>query len=87
MEICGGIAQLGARLTGSQEVVGSSPTISTNEFDVRTLFSGFVFLLSPEITSSVYRKAHCQMTTGFLVFMGFSCYEQDAYSESYSSQL
>ncbi len=27
--VFGGIAQLGERLTGSQEVMGSSPTIST----------------------------------------------------------
>ncbi len=27
--LCGGLAQLGARLTGSQEVTGSNPVLST----------------------------------------------------------
>ncbi len=30
IQIFGGIAQLGERLTGSQEVIGSNPTISTS---------------------------------------------------------
>ncbi len=31
-------------------------------------------------------KPAIKMTTGFLVFMGFSCYEQAAYSGNYSNQ-
>ena len=47
----GGIAQLGECLTGSQEVTGSSPVISTIEYrDVPTEYLCILFLNQKEIT-------------------------------------
>ena len=41
----GGVAQLGERLTGSQKVMGSSPTVSTKFKDGRNIivFTIFIF--------------------------------------------
>lgn len=42
--VCGGVAQLGERLTGSQKVMGSSPTVSTIKKQSTTSTFGNVVL-------------------------------------------
>ena len=42
--IPGGVAQLGERLTGSQEVMGSIPTVSTNQ-EKASVQDAFLFCL------------------------------------------
>ncbi len=49
----GGVAQLGERLTGSQEVRGSIPLVSTQEFS-RTRSSLLVFLFEQSVGQTVY---------------------------------
>ena len=46
--VCGGIAQLGERLNGIQEVSGSIPLISTTKNRMNSAFVRFLFFQMPK---------------------------------------